>query len=56
MWNIEFSCKGNKDPSTGIHRKHLYIAHAQKPLITLMLEKPENRVDPNQLITDAKIC
>ena len=33
MWNIEFSCKGNKDPSTGIHRKHLYIAHAQKPLI-----------------------
>ena len=25
--------KGNKDPSTGIHRKHLNIAHAQKPLI-----------------------
>ena len=52
MWNIEFSFKGNKDPSTGIHRKHLYIAHAQK----LMLEKPEKRVDPNQLITNAKIC
>ena len=33
MWNIEFSCKGNKDPSTGIHRNHLYIAHAHKPLI-----------------------
>ena len=56
MLNIEFSCKGNKYPSTCIHRKHLDIAHAQKPLIKLMLERPENRVDPNQLITNAKIC
>ena len=56
MWNIEFSCKGNKDPSTGIHRKHLYIAHAQKPLIKADVGEPRNRVDPNQLITTAKIC
>ena len=40
-----------------VYIDNICISHMRKsPWQKLMLEKPENRVDPNQLITNAKIC
>ena len=59
VWNIDLVVKGIKGIKIRlqVYIENICISHMRKsPCKKLMLEKPENRVDPNQLITNAKIC